>query len=953
MISMGKISFGALDIERCENEPLRYVGAMQANYELVVFDRLTFNLKYLTSGLINRLNLRKGDLSGLSVKDIFQTDILGFAKNPVTNFAVTLVNEESFWARCFVQDDLFMLCLSREVENIFDQSNFGFIVEFHDVLTKADHTNSNVHARIMQNFVRFFKRISGYDRVMAYKFDADWNGKVIAEEISDGLSVDSYIDLNFPASDIPRQARELFLENRVRIIHDINEKNNSVLDVSGVPDNNLDLGPLHERAVSPVHVQYLQNMGVRSTLSISITEDAKLWGLVACHNYRGPVYPSLIDLEMCRALCDLLGNALTHAARTRELSYHSAINTITKELRRQYVSDPELNVTKLFPTFSEQLLAAFQVDAVFVQCNDQKSYLGSKKCEKEVAMINALFAERYSNGANDGPISTTCLDDFFPEFSDTFREFSGACYLPGRTGDQSLLLLRKSISESTSWGGMPYKKSQKFEPLTPRNSFKIWKHQKANRSMDWDPTLRESLRSLIDCFADGVYLYELHHAHGKVTKALAVANDAETRMRYQSLHDELTQLPNRRYLTQVLNDFQQDGAIAFLRVDLDRFKAINDTYGHSMGDEVLKVTAEKLRLAMPTGGFLSRVGGDEFLIIIPDTHDEQYLLGIADLLIKSVKSGRITKNKNVSISCSVGIAVRNGSDKDFNKYISYADEALYSSKNNGRGVASIISEKAQAAVQQRSQLGQEIRRGIDKEEFKYHFQPIFCAQSGALHSVEALIRWERADGKHYSPEQFLKIAEAEGLIESVEHMAFIEALTAKRKLLKNGISIDKVSVNLSSSRLRSKRFLDLILESEEIRNHIAFEILEGINLDALDDMMAHAIKTLKDANVSLHLDDFGTGFTSILSLVSMGPDVIKIDKQLVGPAVNNSQSRRLLESIVDLSKSLNIKTVAEGIETEAHATLAKEMGIDFLQGFYFAKPTRIDNICREYGKWIA
>lgn len=946
---MGQMRFGALDIENCEHEPLRFIGGMQKNYELLVYDLTTLVIQFTTSGLKALLEENGKDLSNLKVDQLLMATEINFDQPDPVLANVKLFTGAEFWCRSVIVDSICYLCFSRSADNIFKQSNFNSIVQFHNMLATIDQTSLRVHEDILQKFCSFFQNISGFDRVMTYQFDCDWNGSVVAETITPDIEVQEFRGLSFPASDIPRQARELFLENRVRVINDVNADANPVFALQDDQNQKIDLGVLKERAVSPVHLKYLANMGVKSSLSISIVANSQLWGLVACHNYRGAIYPSQIDIEMCRALCDLLGNALTHAARTRQIAYYTSVNAVTKEIRRKYVQDPEVNVVDLFKEHEEALLNLFEIDCCVIKCGTTEIFMGNiDDSEQARFLANGIF-ESNLMGTDQQFFSTNCIDDLTIIDQNETATFAGLSVLRGSFSDHNIVMFRRNLPEKTVWGGDPKKKVEPNGELTPRNSFKAWQSKLANRSADWDESANEGMRTILECFSDGVHLYEMHHAHLKVKSALDDANTSQNKLLYQSLHDELTGLPNRRYLSQYLRDIDPTNTVALIRIDLDRFKSINDTYGHGVGDAVLKSTAVSLKLSSPSESFICRLGGDEFLILLNQECDQTYLNKLGNYIIDCMKDIEIPDNRAIRISCSVGIALKKKQDFDLDKYITFADEALYKSKQNGRGIVSIISDSEAENVDYRSKLGAEIRAGLENNEFYYEYQPIFASFSRKIASAEALLRWRRAGGKKFYPDQFLKNAEIEGTIDDIEQLVFLDALKAKRKLIENGIMVNKVSVNLSASRLRSKSFLDLVTGSPDIRKHISFEILEGINLDALDEVMADALQKLKEADVSLYLDDFGTGYTSILSLVSFSPEIIKIDKKLVIPATGNQAAYNLLKSIVDLSNSLSIKTIAEGIETVQHADLAENLGIDFMQGYYFSKPARIEEICTKFG----
>jgi diguanylate cyclase (GGDEF)-like protein len=409
---------------------------------------------------------------------------------------------------------------------------------------------------------------------------------------------------------------------------------------------------------------------------------------------------------------------------------------------------------------------------------------------------------------------------------------------------------------------------------------------------------------------------------------------ANNRIEHNSLHDPLTGLANRRKLDKALEQLTEAGQdarqkFAILHIDLDRFKEINDTLGHAAGDAMLVHASRVLSRSIRPSDIVARIGGDEFVILALNANDAEM----------SALSGRIVEEMRQPIdfqgfACrcgvSIGIALASGMRVDARKVLINADIALYRAKSQGRNRFQFFNHNLQADIINNKRLADEILSGIENGEFTTWYQPQFSARTMQLTGVEALVRWQHPSRGLLTPDKFLKIAEEINVVQTLDRIVLETALKDKMRWAALGVSVPKVSVNVSARR--------------QIRpGEISFELVESIFLDESEDVAAENLEKIKALGIDIEIDDFGTGHTSIVSLLKLKPKRLKIDRQLVQPIITSPQERALVRSIIDIARSLGVETVAEGVETVAHASLLLELGCDLLQGYAFSRALSFDD----------
>ena len=423
---------------------------------------------------------------------------------------------------------------------------------------------------------------------------------------------------------------------------------------------------------------------------------------------------------------------------------------------------------------------------------------------------------------------------------------------------------------------------------------------------------------------------------------------AKERIEFIALHDSLTGLPNRRYLDQVLAEhvarFEAGTETAgLLHIDLDRFKQINDTLGHAAGDAMLAHTARILRATARNGDFVARVGGDEFVVLCrrPRGCEEEgasYLTEFAERVIEQVQEPVRHGGHECRIGVSIGIASNTDAVADPKQLLVHADIALYRAKNRGRNRYQIFNEVLRLEIVTNKNTADDILTSIEQGQFLAHYQPQFDAETLEIVGVEALARWNHPARGLLPPSAFMKIAEEINVVDSIDRMILEQTLSDLARWDRQGLNIPKASVNVSARRLNDDELIESLRRLPLGEGRISFELVESIFLDEQDETIAWNVDLIKELGIDIEIDDFGTGYASIVSLMKLKPSRLKIDRQLILPIVQSIAQRQLVQSIIDIGKSLGIQVLAEGVETMEHAAILKTLGCDALQGYAFARP---------------
>jgi len=414
-------------------------------------------------------------------------------------------------------------------------------------------------------------------------------------------------------------------------------------------------------------------------------------------------------------------------------------------------------------------------------------------------------------------------------------------------------------------------------------------------------------------------------------------------IQHTALHDPLTGIANRRYLDERLSEWaslcrRERRSLAVLHIDLDRFKQINDTAGHAAGDALLVHVARTLQDTVRHEDFVARVGGDEFVVLCANYSNAKVLSRIAERIVKRLSQPFVYEGRECWFGASIGIAEQTGNDIVPGELLVNADIALYRAKSHGRGRYEYFSSDVQAEIVRERAVADGIRNGLRHGEFLPYYQPQIDARTFEIAGFEALARWHHPRDGVLTPAAFLAIAEDLNVVADIDRRIMECTLTDYDRWRSQGLTIPKLSVNVSARRLLEEDLIAGLREMDLPRGVISFELLESVFLDRIKDQLLWNIDMLREMGVAIELDDFGSGHCSIISLIKLGPDALKIDRELIYAITEDQARHDLVRSIIEIGRSLNVRVVAEGVETMRHAEILSDLGCDVLQGFLFARP---------------
>jgi diguanylate cyclase len=443
----------------------------------------------------------------------------------------------------------------------------------------------------------------------------------------------------------------------------------------------------------------------------------------------------------------------------------------------------------------------------------------------------------------------------------------------------------------------------------------------------------------------------------RIVQALHIAERSEANLAYQAMHDSLTGLPNRRmmhqHLTNVLLQASVDDThVALLFLDLDRFKLVNDTLGHSHGDELLVAVAKRLNEHVRPSDLVTRIGGDEFMIVLGQVVSVSQALDLANRLRFSLRAPFNVHDMEFYVSASIGLAFASGDDPNATAEVLVrdADTAMYQAKDAGRDAVAVFDESMRARVSERVELEHDLRRAVELRQLHLVYQPIVRIPHGPIEGVEALVRWAHPTLGIIVPAKFIPLAEESGLIMGIGEWVLEEALRqlAAWRHQTTGFEDLYVAVNLSGAQLHDEKLVTRV--GEALAHHgiegsaLCLELTESVVMD--QPLAAAAVLSeLRGLDVRLAIDDFGTEYSSLAYLKRFPVTSLKIDRSFVDTLEeDDSSDATLIAAVVAMAHALGITTIAEGVETTSQAHRLMELGCDALQGYLYSRPVRAEGL---------
>jgi diguanylate cyclase (GGDEF)-like protein/PAS domain S-box-containing protein len=446
----------------------------------------------------------------------------------------------------------------------------------------------------------------------------------------------------------------------------------------------------------------------------------------------------------------------------------------------------------------------------------------------------------------------------------------------------------------------------------------------------------------------GTPLYRVTHIED-----ITQRKQSEMMLAHMAMHDSLTGLPNRTLALDRLGQSlarakRRPTGVAALVLDLDRFKVINDSLGHGAGDQLLLATAQRLTQLLRPSDTVARIGGDEFVLICEDVADRSDAEHIAQRVLTAMVEPFLLGEHEVVVGISVGLALAKG-DASAEDLIRDADAAMYRAKDAGRNRYEIFDESFRAGVVARLQTEQDLRRALERDEFRLHYQPLIDLESGFTVGVEALLRWQHPERGLIPPLDFIPLAEETGLIVPIGAWVVREACRQARtwREAEPNRQALRIAVNLSARQLAQPDLADLVAEALEETgtdpSSLVLEITESVLTEDAESTV-EALRALKSLGVRISVDDFGTGYSSLLYLKRFPVDILKVDRSFVEGLGTDPEDSAIVAGVVGLARTLGLTTVAEGVETEKQLEALRDLGCEFGQGFLWARPQAPDQV---------
>lgn len=437
----------------------------------------------------------------------------------------------------------------------------------------------------------------------------------------------------------------------------------------------------------------------------------------------------------------------------------------------------------------------------------------------------------------------------------------------------------------------------------------------------------------------------LGQSNRRLRSEIEEREQAQQALQYLATHDSLTELPNRSANQQTLQARLKQSrdshtVLAVLFVDLDQFKDINDTLGHQIGDQLLEQIPRRLHGVMRQDDYLGRQGGDEFLLIV-ERHGAEAVRQLAEDILKVLDASFAVDDHRLFISASIGVALHPEAGETVSDLIRNADTALFKAKGSGRNQYQMFTRELFAEVQHRLHLSRDIRQALENDEFSLVYQPIVGLQDDNLAGLEALLRWQRPDGREISTQEFVRVAEDTGLIGRLGDTALRRALANYASWQRPGRELPWLALNISGAQIREASFpgylQELLQEFRIAPEKVHLEITEDVLIENLA-RNCRLLQELEQIGMRICVDDFGVGYSSLAYLKNFPVSVVKIDRGFVRDLVRDREDQAITRTICTLAAELGMDTVAEGIEDVSQRDLLRQYGCSYAQGYLYSRP---------------
>jgi len=908
----------AIRLTECVREPIHLPGAIQPHGALLVVDPGTLGIIQASENTEDVLGVTAPRLLGTGLaalvgavlaEDLW-AGIAAGTKSWSNPYAADLQGREFDVIVCWA-DDLLVV----EFEPMLRAGRRDYLPLLHASYQRLASTGDLTALR--HAAAQELRQLTGFDQVMVYHFHPDDHGEVVADDHAEGMT--SYLGLHFPASDIPAQARRLYLRKGSGLIASTDYRSAALLPVdnprTGAP---LDLTDAVLRSVSPHHLQFMRNMGQGASFTMSLIEDGRLLGLITCAHRRPRRIPYLLR-QACSVLAQLVGLQLGANSRASELTRRLEVQGIRSLLSDQMHTD--LDVAAGLTDQALTLLDLIPADGASVCLHHRLTSIGNTP---GYLQTTALLAALTPEDADVSPMLTDALAIDRPELAELIPSVAGVFVLPLGSAGDCLIWFRGEIAQKVDWLGVQ-SADNRPTALSPRTSFDQWRQTITGHSAPWDEVQIAEAAELVRDI-DQVLLRLV-----------------EAQMAHMALHDALTGLPNRRLLLDRITSAidradRHGGEVAILFCDLDNFKRVNDTAGHAAGDAVLVEAAGRLSSMLRAGDSVARVGGDEFVIVLEPVGstgvaEPRWVAsrGPATEIAERVKT-ELTRpieflDREHVISVSVGITFAVGGDRA-EDVLRDADVAMYRAKQSGKNRVATFDDSLRASIFDRAAAEHALHSALDRSaldhdatehpQLSVFYQPVVHPFGGRLIGFEALPRLTDSAGRPIKQEVFDYVAEHTALIGLLGATVLEMALTALVGWrTKHPSSPAQIAVTLSARQAQQADLPAAI--SSALDRHglkpadLVLELTESVMIEAGSSVLRQ-LTQLRESGVTLAINDFGSDYASLSQLVLLPVDAIKVAPALVSGLPDDATSVKIVRALAGLAEDLGLGCIFSGID---------------------------------------
>ncbi len=437
-----------------------------------------------------------------------------------------------------------------------------------------------------------------------------------------------------------------------------------------------------------------------------------------------------------------------------------------------------------------------------------------------------------------------------------------------------------------------------------------------------------------------------------IARDITEQKKSEKIIHFQAYHDNLTRLPNRALLKdrliQAMSHAKRNGyALSVMFLDLDRFKNINDTLGHMIGDKLLQAVAKRLKKCLREGDTLARIGGDEFTVLLPEIHGRHDSELIAQKIINTLKVPFNLVEHEIFVSTSIGIAHYPDDGETIESLLKHADIAMYAVKNKGKDGYQFYTDDMHEDISDKLSLENDLRRAITNNQFRLHYQPQVDAISNEIVAIEALIRWDHPERGTIMPTEFISFCEETGLIQPIGDWTLDAVCQDLQIWNKMNITIPRVAVNMSAKQFEQPDMIEKIKATLDKYNitgdMLEFEITENVIMDDIENVIS-MLNQLSGMGIKIAIDDFGTGYSSLNYLQKLPIDTLKIDRSFINSMEYDEGARSIIKAIIAMAKGLKLNIISEGVEEQGQMEKLKALGCYNMQGFLFSPPVTMNAV---------